>query len=321
MLDLRRADLEKTAAVIGTLAAVGMFVVLVMGSTVTSTGSAQGCGRDWPLCRGQLIPQFAVNTFIEFSHRAVTAIESVLILALAALALLLWRQRRAVLVLVGLMVGALFLQAGMGAAAVKWPEQPVVLALHFGISLIALATTVLTAIYVRRPKRQPVADSIEPGLRWAVWGTAAYVYVLVYSGAYIRHTGAAAACTSWPGCTSGVRMGTLPVLLDWAHRSAAVLVLVVAVGLLLGARRAIPRQNDLVRGASWLVAAICAQGVAGAILVMSHFDLFGELLHAALTGVVFTLAAYLCFVCTVGRSGGRQLLPGLLTASPETAAE
>src|SRR5579871_6831677 len=58
--------------------AVGMFVVLVMGTLVTNSGSARGCGGSWPLCNGQFIPQFAVSTLIEFSHRTVTAVESLL---------------------------------------------------------------------------------------------------------------------------------------------------------------------------------------------------------------------------------------------------
>src|SRR2546430_15137729 len=67
-------------------AAAGMFLVLVMGVTVTTTGSAEGCGRDWPLCHGRFVPDFAVATAIEFSHRAVTGVEGILIVALAVLA-------------------------------------------------------------------------------------------------------------------------------------------------------------------------------------------------------------------------------------------
>src|SRR2546422_11683347 len=69
-----------------------MLVVLVMGATVTTTGSAQGCGRDWPLCNGRLVPDFALAAAIEFSHRAVTAVEGVLILAFTPLGLLLYRR-------------------------------------------------------------------------------------------------------------------------------------------------------------------------------------------------------------------------------------
>ncbi len=93
-------------------AAAGMFLVLVMGVTVTTTGSAEGCGRDWPLCHGRFLPDFAVATAIEFSHRAVTGVEGILIVALAVLAGVLHWDRRPIRVLVPLMLGFLFLQAG-----------------------------------------------------------------------------------------------------------------------------------------------------------------------------------------------------------------
>jgi cytochrome c oxidase assembly protein subunit 15 len=111
-----------------------------MGAAVTNTGSAQGCGRSWPLCNGQFVPEFTVATAIEYSHRAVTGIEGLLIVALSVAMLVLWRREREVQVLVPLMLGALVLQAGLGAAAVMLPQSPAVLASHFGISLVAFAS-------------------------------------------------------------------------------------------------------------------------------------------------------------------------------------
>src|SRR5207253_2571035 len=198
----RRQRLEVAAGWLGIAAAVGMLLVLVMGATVTDTGSAQGCGRSWPLCRGQFIPEFAVSTFIEFSHRAVTGVEGVLIVLLAAAALALYGRERPVQVLEPLMVGSLLLQAGMGAAAVIWPQQAVVLALHFGISLIALASATLTALYVGWPATMRELPAVSRGIRLGCWGFLVYLYLLVYSGAYIRHEGAGAACLSWPLCGS-----------------------------------------------------------------------------------------------------------------------
>src|SRR5215471_19072111 len=99
-------------------ATIGMLLVLIMGAAVTNTGSAEGCGRSWPLCNGQFIPEFTVATAIEYSHRAVTGVEGVLIVLLALVMLAAWRRSREVLVLVPLMLGSLILQAGLGAAAV-----------------------------------------------------------------------------------------------------------------------------------------------------------------------------------------------------------
>ena len=78
--DEKRERWVKRLAVAAT---VGMFIVLMMGSTVTNTGSGEGCGRSWPLCQGKFVPEYAVETAIEFSHRIVTAIEGVLIAATA----------------------------------------------------------------------------------------------------------------------------------------------------------------------------------------------------------------------------------------------
>src|SRR5918993_4530317 len=113
--------METAVKRVGVLATIGMFLVLIMGSTVTDTGSGEGCGRSWPLCHGEFIPEYAVETAIEFSHRIVTAIEGLLILAVSIGAILIRRGNRQVRVLVAVLVGTLVLQSGLGAAAVMWP--------------------------------------------------------------------------------------------------------------------------------------------------------------------------------------------------------
>src|SRR5215510_3809903 len=182
----------------------GMLLVLVMGAAVTNTGSAEGCGRSWPLCNGQFIPGFTVATAIEYSHRAVTGLEGVLIVLLALLMLAAWRRSREVLVLVPLMLGSLILQAGLGAAAVLMPQSPAVLASHFGVSLLAFASSYLSAMVVfEHTRAEPSRGSVEPvspGLRWAVLGVGAYVLLVVYLGAYMRHSGVSLACADWPLC-------------------------------------------------------------------------------------------------------------------------
>jgi len=287
-------------------AAAGMFLVLVMGVTVTTTGSAEGCGRDWPLCHGRFIPDFAVATAIEFSHRAVTGVEGVLIAAVAVLVAALYRGRRPVRVLLPLMVAFLLLQAAMGAWAVKYPQVPLVLALHFGISLVALASTVLVAIYlglVDRPAPEPVGRSLVLG----AWGLAAYLYVLVYSGAYIRHVGAAVSCTTWPLCASPVNL---------LHRGLAGVALLLALGFLVVVIARAPGRRDLVAGAWVLLGALLLQALAGAYMVWAGFSLLPELTHAALTGLVFTAAANLCLRVTLGQPSRvrRQAVVGGLMA-------
>jgi cytochrome c oxidase assembly protein subunit 15 len=143
---------------------------------------------------------------------------------------------------------------------------------------------------------------------------AGYLYLLVYSGAYIRHVGAGAACPSWPlcGASSGLPAGSSLVAVNLAHRLAAAAALLLALGLLAAYRRSAPIRRDLMVGALVLVAALLAQAGAGGFLVLSGWALTGELLHAALTGVTFTAAAYLCLRVTLGAkpAGEAAVTPG-----------
>ncbi|PZS07987.1 MAG: heme A synthase, partial [Chloroflexi bacterium] len=133
MMNQGKQQMKKALRILGVVATFGMFFVLVTGATVTNTGSEQGCGRSWPLCHGKLIPQMAAATAIEWSHRADAAMETLLILPLAAGVFWLYRSRREVVVLASTMVAFVFVQAGLGAWAVMYPQEAGILALHFGV--------------------------------------------------------------------------------------------------------------------------------------------------------------------------------------------
>lgn len=221
-------------------ATVGMFLVLVMGITVTNTGSAEGCGRDWPLCHGRFIPEFAVSTAIEFSHRAVTGIEGLLVVALTVGVLLYWRNRREIQFLAPVMVIFLVLQAALGALAVKYPTSPEVLASHFGISLISFASILLTAAFLyQETTYDRLRDRPVPlGFRWLAWGMAIYTYLVVYTGAYVGHRGVELACRDWPLCNGQLVPSLVgPTGIVFTHRVAALLLTGGAIWLFAWGRR------------------------------------------------------------------------------------
>lgn len=279
-------------------AACGMFVVLVMGARVTNTGSAMGCGGSWPLCNGKFIPEMAGATLIEFSHRAVTGVETLLVFAVALGAVLLYRRRRETLVLVPLMIVFLLLQAVLGGMAVIWPESPPVLALHFGISLISFASVVLMAAFLLGLRGgDEVRDRpASPRLRRWVWGALAYTYVVVYLGAYVRHSGAMGACGGWPLC-SGALAPPLngPSGVEFVHRIASVLLVLVVAGLWLQTRRDRVERPDLYRGATASLISVLLQAASGAQVYLSGFGLFSLLLHAALVALLFAGLSYMAY--------------------------
>src|SRR5579864_6516660 len=271
-----KPSLRLTSAALRWLAVLtsgGMLLVLVMGAAVTNTGSAEGCGRSWPLCNGQFIPEFTVATAIEFSHRAVTGIESVLVIGLAAAMLTLWRRDREVVVLATLMVATLLLQAGLGAGAVLWPQSPLVLATHFGVSLICFAATFLSATLVFERTGKGGRSTATGNLALSVAATA-YVLGVVYLGAYVRYAGVSLACLDWPLCNGQV-VPPLdgPTGVVFVHRLAA-----AGAVVLLGA---LAYRQPLAR---WAFGLSMLQALSGALIVWTLLGLFSTLLHAAIMG-------------------------------------
>ena len=273
----------------------GMLLVLVMGAAVTNTGSAEGCGRSWPLCNGQFIPEFSVATAIEYSHRAVTGVEGLLVLALAATMLRLYRKTSTeASVLAALMVATLVLQAGLGAGAVLMPQSPAMLASHFGVSLVAFASTFLSAAYVfartRRVGSPGAAHALPPevappaGFRRAVLLVSVYILGVVYLGAYVRHAGVSLACADWPLCN-----GQLVPSLEgasgvvFAHRVAALGAIVLLAWLATAARRA----HVGFAPAVYAVVLAVLQALSGALVVWTRLDLFSTLAHAAVMALLF----------------------------------
>ena len=58
-------------------------IVILWGAYVRATGSGAGCGRHWPLCDGQVIPQApGAQMQIEFTHRLLSGVALLLIAAM-----------------------------------------------------------------------------------------------------------------------------------------------------------------------------------------------------------------------------------------------
>lgn len=283
------------------LTAVGMLIVLLMGARVTATGSGEGCGNDWPLCHGSWLPADTYESLTEYSHRFVTSIEGLFVLATTILAWPLRRRHPEFRVLVPVVGGTLVLQSLLGAAAVKWPTSPEVMATHFGISLVCLGSAALVA-FILMERREPGTDRPPPtgaqerGLRFfRGLVVAAFVFsiVVAYSGAYVRHTESELACATWPTCTGEIvpTIEHTPQGIQTTHRmlAAAISVTIVAIAVVALRLRAV-RPDLLVVGIAAGVLVV-GQGLVGAWVVYSGLALMATLSHAGLMALLFVVLA------------------------------
>jgi cytochrome c oxidase assembly protein subunit 15 len=285
----RRLRLGKWLA---TTSAIGMFIVLLMGARVTATGSGEGCGNDWPLCHGSWLPADTYESLTEYSHRFVTGIEGMIVLATTIVT---WPMRKrfpAFTLLVPLMACTLVLQSLMGAAAVRWPQSAEVMATHFGISLICLASAALLARVITQSEQGRRSDGIavSPGYRWYAVALVGMSIVTAYAGAYVRHTESELACSSWPTCNGQLIPSFAgPEGNQTLHRLAALAISLMVLGLLMWTWKVRASRPDLFRIAFLAMGIVLAQSLVGREVIYSGLALMATLSHAGLMAILFVL--------------------------------
>ncbi|HEX6923599.1 MAG TPA: heme A synthase, partial [Bacillales bacterium] len=211
------------------LTTLGMLIVVIMGAIVTNTGSANGCGASWPLCYGQVIPDEAdTKTWIELSHRVVSALLGVMVTALAVWSWLRLREVRETKVLAILAVFFIVLQGLLGGAAVIWQQSSFALALHFGFSIISFTSVLLLTIVIFEQLSfgKPYVPKLSKSFKTHIYSLTIYTYIVVYSGAFVRHSGSSLGCgNSWPLCNGQwIPPLATPGGVQFIHRIAAAVV-------------------------------------------------------------------------------------------------
>jgi len=297
--------------------AIGMFLVLLGGITVTKTGSGMGCGDHWPLCNGKFVPAYTLSSMIEYSHRVVSGIVGLLVVA-SVIAVWRWmNQRKDAKLYAATALFFTIVQALLGAAAVKWEQSSVVMALHFGFSLLAFAGTLLLAITVLRMQQPAHPDGwgekldrtfhVSRRFRNAVWFSLIYCYVVVYLGAFVRHTESMAGCEGWPLCNGEVipqewNDGTS---IAFIHRVAALLlfVLIAWIGH-VGYRRygkVTPVRVACLAAALLITLQVLTGGIVALSLHHDQIYFFASMLHTIIVSGLFGVICYLSIL--VGRLG------------------
>jgi len=136
--------------------------VVLWGAYVRATGSGAGCGDRWPLCGGDVVGASAkAQTIVEFTHRITSVISLLIVTGLVVWCWRVtkkgdWARYSAVLAAVLLANEAL-----LGAALVllkhvgndRSAGRILFLCLHFGNTLLLLATLSLTAAWLSNGSR------------------------------------------------------------------------------------------------------------------------------------------------------------------------
>ncbi len=172
------------------------YLLIVLGAVVRISGSGMGCGDHWPLCNGRLFPSLNdIPTLIEWSHRLVAGLLSVLVVALVVLD---WRRA-------SVAAGLLIVQVLLGAVTVKTGLTPALVILHLATAMLLVAALILAA---------------RPGLREPV--PLGLTFITVLFGALTANLGAMASCGAFPLCNGQIIPHAGPLAaIHWTHRVLA----------------------------------------------------------------------------------------------------
>ena len=269
--------------------------VVAWGAYVRATGSGAGCGRHWPLCNGEIVPQSPrIQTLVELSHRVSSGVALVL-----SAALLVWALRafpRGHLVRKGAAVGMglMLMEAGIGAALVLFElvahdasmKRALSVSLHLGNTFLLLAATALTAWWASGGARPSVR-----GQRAVVSLLAAPVVAMFFVGA----SGAITALGDTLFPPSSLAAGLAQDLAPGAHafirlRALHPLLASLTAGVIIitsGLVRAL-RPSRSVRVLSRVAAVLAiAQVAAGLLDVATLAPVWLQLVHLVMADAVW----------------------------------
>ncbi|MBT2722517.1 heme A synthase [Bacillus sp. ISL-46] len=289
---------------------IGMIFILIGGALVTKTDSGMGCGRSWPLCNGKFLPlEITPELVIELAHRLVSGVVGMMVLILSVWSWKAIGHIRETKFLSFLSFFFLLLQALIGAAAVKWGQSGFVLALHFGISLVSFSAVLLLTLLIFEIDKRFDAEKlyIDKRMGFHIVGVSIYSYLVIYTGALVRHTKSSLVCRDWPLCLNDAP--SLPSnMYEWVqmgHRAAAGLIFIWITYILYLTVRHYKNQKVLYWG--WIISFILVslQVIAGALIIFSSLNLYIALLHAFFITCLFGVLSY--FLLLYSRSKKNNL--------------
>jgi heme A synthase len=303
---------------LATTSTVATLLLVAIGGLVRATDSGLGCGDDWPDCNGKLIPVLdARPVIIEWTHRAVAMIVGFLVLALFLKAFRHFRDRPGLVRLSGAALALVIFQGLLGRVVVKGELEVLLVVGHLATAMVFLAT--LIGVVAASARAEGAVDGpTDPGVfRLAAWAAVA-VFVLLVVGSYTSDFGY---MPGWP-----LQQGRIVPNLDtenqavhFLHRTLAGVVAVIVVWVAVQISRRTPAASLAGRLARVAAALFIAEIFIGALNVWTALNPIVVMFHLATGAGVWASLVAIAAVTSpaVEHLGATKGVPGSSTAALE----
>jgi cytochrome c oxidase assembly protein subunit 15 len=287
MLEAMRRLAPRTYAALTAAVAWAVAVIIVTGGAVRLTGSGLGC-PDWPTCtQDRLVAEWDYHQMVEFVNRSVTGLVSIAVILAVLGALFRSPRRRDLVVLALLLVAGVVGQIVLGGITVLFDLAPQLVAGHFLLSLVLLATAVVLHDRATSEPGPAVAAAPAELIRLSRFMLVA-VTTVVITGTVVTGSG------PHGGDTRAQRFPFLPTDVARVHSLSVWVFLALALVAVTWLRRAGAAESATRRG-NVLLVAIVAQGAIGYIQYFTGVPALLVGIHLAGAATVFaaTLRFYL----------------------------
>jgi heme A synthase len=263
--------------------------LIVFGAVVRVTDSGLGCGNDWPLCDGRIIPPLDnLTAWIEWSHRLFAILIGLMGLGMLVLAWRSFRTEKRFVLSTTIIAAVLYaIQSLLGRFVVVYDLPPTMVTMHLGMAMLLLGALLLAVIASWHTPRQTYPRDHVTLLAYI---TTALTLVIILSGALVRGGGATLACMDWPLCNGQLfpfQQGTLQTV-HMMHRFA-----VAGLGLTLLLLLWYVNQTREDRLLRWLavsaLAVFLAQALVGAFFIWTSAAPVWGTAHVGMAAVTWAL--------------------------------
>lgn len=266
------------------------FLALILGNLVVATNSGDACGTTWPVCNGQVIPDFTdYHVIIEYSHRLMVPLLVVLTAINAVGAIFKYRKNKTVVVLALLSIGLLVFQSIVGGLNVLLGTPPGFTTFDVTFSQLLLIVLVLLSYSLHESKielNRTSRESVSMSYRAFVLGFMVYIAQVIL-GAFFKHSRASNVMMDIPAMEYLITSESVANAIYSLHWVATFVVIVAAVWFVIYASRF---KYHITLSWLYLISLLLNAGV-GFIIVVTGNVVLASSLHMILSTMTMVIGA------------------------------
>jgi heme A synthase len=271
---------------------ISTFLLIIVGGIVRVTDSGLGC-PGWPLCYGKVIPPLEKHAIIEYSHRLLASIVSVMVVAVVGMGWVFYKRHKFIFFSSLLVAALLILQIALGGLTVEAELASEFVTAHLATAETLLAVIGMLAVYLMESRKSAVASAKMAAFTKLAFVTSLATFALLMSGSFMVGSNSTAACSGWPLCNGSFIQGQYHQIAAIAHRFVAAGVgLMVLTTAWQGWRM---RTQSRIIGvlAVNVIVFFVGQVIVGAATVISDYSEFFQSFHLVMASAVWIMIVML----------------------------